>query len=80
MPIFDELMDRQKLETPEQRATAELERSSKNFKRKKRFGRTSVTARKYFWSMRILVLFGTLLILSGAGYVIYILVQSYMAD
>lgn len=80
MPIFDELMDRQKLETPEQRSAAELERSSKNFKRSKHANRTSVTARRYYWSMKILVLTSALLILSGAGYLIYILVQSYLAE
>lgn len=77
MPLFDELLTTKKMEDPEERKAAELERSKKKAGRV-RSKETSVTAETYNRTMLLVGIAVGLIVLSIISYVVYLGVMKFI--
>ena len=78
MALFDELMTTRKMEDPEERKAAELERSKKKVGKRVKKRETSVTSTTYNVTMALITLLVFLIVASVVGYVIYLGVTEFI--
>lgn len=80
MPIFDELINHKPLEVPEERQAEDLRRGEAVYNKKAKLKNTSVSADRYFSTMRFAALGGVLIAAVVLGYVILSGVRAFISQ